>query len=216
MKVYLIHTVLLLGLLLSGCGSDDSSEETNDNSYNLRAINLSTSLSFLLEGSYSNGLEGSIFVSRTDAGNDYVNGVSVSKVKTDTSITLNNGYTSQESSISLIDSNGFTLAFDDTLAYCTLTTNSQIIPTSAKVGDTSEGTSIYSCDDSTNRTVSWKLTNANNGNAYYIFDTVISGASQSKNTTTLTITPDNKIIYYKVFVDIIAQDVQATFEGSVN
>jgi hypothetical protein len=209
---------LVLGIValgLSGCGGG-SSDAPNENTYNLRAINKTVNISTLLKGSYSNGTKGSLFLSTADEGNDIINGVSVKKIKSSTSITLDNGYTSQNSSISLIDNNGFALAFDDATAYCTLTSSAKVIPTNAKIGATSSGTSIYSCDDGTNRTSSWKLTNANNGNANYIFKTIISGASQSESTSTITITPANKIIHYKINVNIIAQSLTGVFEGDVN
>lgn len=45
---------------------------------------------------------------------------------------------------------------------------------------------------------------------------MISGVLQSESTTTITITPQNKIIYYKVYVNVIAQGITASFEGDVN
>jgi len=93
---------------------------------------------------------------------------------------LDNGYTSQGFTIASIDNNGFTLStIDEKSTKCTLSTNAEILPTVAKIGATSEGTAIYSCDDSTDRTASWSLSDAGNGNANYIIKTVISGASQS-------------------------------------
>ncbi|PHS59128.1 MAG: hypothetical protein COB17_00940 [Sulfurimonas sp.] len=189
---------------------------TTTTTYNLREINKLTNVSALLKGGYSNGVSGSLFIVKTNAGNDYVNGMLVTKISSNTSITLDNGYTSQASGTSKIDTNGATLAFDDTLAYCTLITTAEIMPINAEIGDTSTGTSIYSCDDSTNRTMSWRLTDAGNGNAYYILDTVMTGALQSENTTTIIITPENKVIYLKVSGNLIAEGITFSFEGAVN
>lgn len=211
--------VFLLFIGFSGCrsSSDDSTPPTpNNNTYNLQVINKTTGISTLLQGGYSNGVKGSLSLITLNDGTDIINGIPVLKVKSDSSITLDNGYTSQDSSISLIDDNGFTLAFDDTLAYCTLTTDRQIVPTAATIGTISSATAIYSCDDSTNRTITWSLADAGNGNAYYVFKTVITGTVQSEGTTTITITPQNKIIYYKGYVNVIAQGITGTFEGSVN
>ena len=211
--------ILLFALLIgfSGCGGSSSSDTPpNNNTYDLRSVNKTTGISTLLQGGYSNGTKGSISLIRLDDGSDIINGIPVKKVKSNTSITLDNGYTSQDSSISLIDDNGFTLAFDDTLAYCTLTTDRQAIPTNAPIGTTSSAAAIYSCNDSTNRTITWSLTDAGGGNAHYIFNTVISGALQSESTTTITITPQNKIIHYKVYVNVVAQGITGSFEGDVN
>ena len=216
-KLILGFLALIMLINFNGCsGSSSNSTPPNNNTYDLRAVNKTTSISALLKGGYSNGTKGSLTFARLDDGDDIINGISVKKVKSDTSMTLDNGYTSQNSSISLIDENGFTLAFDDTLAYCTLTTDADILPTAATVGATSNGAAIYSCNDNTNRTISWSLIDAGGSNANYIFKTVISGALQSENTTTITITPQNKIIYYKIHVDVIAQGITGTFEGDVN
>ena len=136
-KLTLGTLVFLLLIGFSGCGSssDESTPPTpNNNTYDLRAINKTTGISALLQGGYSNGTKGSISLIRLDDGTEIINGIPVLKVKSNTSITLDNGYTSQNSSISLIDDNGFTLAFDDTLAYCTLTTDRQVVPTNATIG----------------------------------------------------------------------------------
>ena len=217
----IILGILTLSLLIGFNGCSSSSDDTvetppNNNTYNLRTINTTTGISTLLQGGYSTGVTGSLSIIKLDDGTAIINGIPVLKAKSNTSITLDNGYTSQSSSISLIDDNGFALAFDDTLAYCTLTTDRQAMPTAAVIGAESSSAAIYSCDDSTNRTMSWSLVDAGNGNAYYIFDTVISGALQSENTTTITITPQNDIIYYKVHINIIADGITATFEGDVN
>ena len=210
-----LATVLSLGF--SGCGeSSGDSTPPNTNVYNLSAINTIAPVSGLLEGGYSNGITGSLFLSRTNTGNDFVNGISVSKIKTDTSITLSNGYTSKSSSTALVDDNGFTLANNGTDANCTLTSNTQVIPTTASIGATSSATAIYSCDNSTIRAFTWKLLDAGGGNAYYIIDAVITGAAQSKSTTTLTITPQNTATYYKVYVDVIASGITGTFSGAIN
>lgn len=214
MKYLILNTLVITSLLFVGC-SEDSEEDTNTNTYNLQAVNLSAPNSGLLTGSYSNGTTGSIFLARTNIGSDFVNGVAVTNIQTDTSITLDNGYTSQSSGVSKIDANGFTLEINDTTT-CSITSGEQVLPTSASVGAVSSSTAIYSCDDSTYRTVSWEVSNAGSGNAYYILDTVISGATQSENTTTLTITPNNEVIYYKLYVNIIADDITATFEGSID
>ena len=215
----LFLNVLTLGLVVgfNGCGSSDNSTPPNNNTYNLRAINKVTGISTLLKGGYSNGVKGSVSVVRLDDGKDIINGIPVVKIKTNTSITLDNGYTSQGYSISSIDNNGVTLStVDEKSTKCTLTTNVEAFPTVATVGTTSKGTAIYSCDDSTNRTYSWSLADAGKGNANYTFKTVISGASQSENSTTVTITPQNKIIHYKIYVNVTAQDITGTFEGDVN
>ncbi len=216
-KLTLVILALTSLLWFTACSnSDDNTPAPNNNTYNLQVINKTTGISTLLQGGYSNGVKGSLSLIKLNDGTDIINGIPVLKIKSDTSITLDNGYTSQDSSISLVDDNGFTLAFDDTLAYCTLTTDRQIIPTAATIGTTSSGTAIYSCDDSTNRTMTWSLSDAGNGNANYILKTVITGTVQSEGTTTITITPQNKIIYYKIYVNVIAQGITGTFEGSVN
>lgn len=215
----LVLNVLTLGLVVgfNGCGSSDNSTPPNNNTYNLRAINKVTGISTLLKGGYSNGVKGSISVVRLDDGTDIINGIPVVKVKTNTSITLDNGYTSQGYSISSIDNNGFTLStVDEKSTKCTLTTNAEIIPIAATVGTTSKGTAIYSCDDSTTETDSWSLSDAGNGNANYTFKSVTSGASQSEDIETVTITPQNKVIHDKIYVNVIAQGITGTFEGDVN
>ena len=214
----LLTATLLLGL--SGCGEDDKQGDTpeapNTNMYDLRAINKTTGISALLKGGYSNGVKGSLNLVRLDAGDEIINGIEVKKVKTDTSITLDNGYSSQSSAISFVDTNGFLRAVYEVPTTCALTTDAQVLPTNATIGATSNGTAIYSCDDNTNRTISWNLEDGSNGNAKYISKSVITGVKQSESTTTLTITPDNKIVHYKVFVHIIANDITGSFEGDVN
>jgi len=209
----LVTLVFTLFIGFNGCGGTPA---PNNNTYNLRTINTLTGISTLLKGGYSNGTKGSLSMVRLDDGSDILNGIPIKKVKYNTSIILDNGYSSQESSVSSVDSNGFALAIDDGTTQCTLTNNKQIVPTDAKIGAISSSTAIYSCDDSTNRTLSWSLTDAGNGNADYIFKTVISGVSQSENTETVTITPQNKIIHYKIYVNLIAQGVTGSFEGDVN
>jgi len=207
---------LLLGFSCCGSSSGGGAPTPNNNIYNLRTINTLTGISALLKGGYSNGTKGSLSIVRLDDGSDILNGIPVKKIKYNASITLDNGYSSQDSSVSSVDGNGFTLAVNDGSTHCKLTTNKQVVPTDAKIGATSSTTAIYSCDDSTNRTMSWSLSDAGNGNANYIFKTVISSASQSENTETVTITPQNKIIHYKIYVNVIAQDVTVSFEGDVN
>ena len=215
MKRY-ISSLALLGMVagFSGCG-DSSSSDSNNNTYNLRAINKMTGISALLKGSYSNGIKGSMTMTKLDDGADIINGVPVTRVKANTSLTLDNGYTSQNTSISLIDENGFARAFYDTTTTCTLSTNPEIVPTAAAVGTTSNGTAIYSCDDNTHRTTSWSLSDAGGGNANYTAKVVISGSLQSESTSTVTITPQNQIIHYKIDTNIIAQGITASFEGDV-
>ena len=202
-----------LFISLNGCG-DNTSDNTN--TYDLRMVNKAVGISSLLKGSYSDGTKGSILLVKTDAGNDNINGILVNKIKSDTSITLDNGYTSQSTTIDFVDENGCIIAFYEDSTYCTLITEREILPIDAKIGTNSKGTSIYSCDDDTDRTVSWSLVDAGNSNANYIFKSVISGVAQSESISTITITPQNKIIHYKVYTDVIAKGVNATFEGDVN
>ncbi len=219
-----IATILLSGtavLFLSACGGGSSGSSTpvappNNNVYNLRAVNLAAPLSIMVKGGYSNGTTGSLFLYKDTYGTDTLDGTPVTIMGSDVSITLDNGYTSQGSSFALIDNNGFTRAFDDTSAYCTLRTAPQVVPTDAKIGATSSATSIYDCDNNTMRTMSWSLTDAGNGNAYYTFDTVVTGAIQSENTGTYTITPASSPIYYKLDVNLIAQGITGSFEGEVS
>ncbi len=219
-----IATILLSGtavLFLSACGGGSSGSSTpvappNVNTYNLRAVNFATPLSAMLKGGYSNGTTGSLFFYKDTYGTDTLDGVPVTIMGSDISITLDNGYTSQNSSFGLVDNNGFTRAFDDILASCTLRTAPQVVPTDAKIGATSPSTSIYDCDNNTMRTISWRLTDAGNGNAYYTFDTIITGALQSESTTTLTITPASLPIYYKLDLNLIAQAITGSFEGEVS
>ena len=221
MKKFTLAIGLAGMLFLSGCGGGSSGNSTpvtppNNNVYNLRAVNLAAPLTAMLQGGYSNGVTGSLFLYKANYGNDVVDGIPVTVMGSDVSITLDNGYTAQDFGFSFIDENGFMRAFDDTLALCVLTSAPQVVPTDAKVGATSPGSSVYKCDNNTIRTASWSLTDAGNGNAYYTFDTVITGALQSENTTTVTITPASSPIYYKLDLNIIAQGITGSFEGDVD
>ena len=64
--------------------------------------------------------------------------------------------------------------------------------------------------------MSWALTDAGNGNAYYTFDTIITGAILSESTTTITVTPASLPIYHKVDVNVIAQGFTGSFEGEIS
>jgi hypothetical protein len=208
---------VMLIVLLSGCGASGSDESTpNTNTYDLQKVYLTKSASALLKGSYSNGITGSLSLIISDDGTSYVNGVATSNIKTDTSITLSNGYNSQNYAVEKKNSNGFMLesvAKDGTI--CSLTSDIYSIPSNAGIGEKSPSTSIYSCSDSTFMTLTWSLVDAGGGNAKLIIKTVITGASQSESETTITIDANSNPINYKIYVNVIANNVTGNFEGAI-
>lgn len=57
---------------------------------------------------------------------------------------------------------------------------------------------------------------AGSGNAYYVINRVTTGTSHSDETVTVTITPENKVTYYKTYVNLPDDGITATFQGNVN
>jgi len=218
----MIFPVAITAILLCGCGGGGGDGGTitnisNNNDYNITKVLLTDNATALLNGSYSTGVTGSMLVTFANAGQGYVNGIETTNIETNTSLSLNNGNTSQLSAISKRNNYGIMLeGLRDDGVTCTLTSVPYTISPSLKVGASSPNDLIYSCTDSTFITLTWSLTNATNGNANFVQTSSTTGAENINSITTITIDENSNPIYYKIDVNNIDFGVTGIFEGLIS
>jgi len=190
MKKYLLSSLVVVGVLFSGCGdsSDTSEQPFLSSSYNLTNISKDT-FDISLTGTDTQGgnWKGSIAVQ--DRGTDYLNGVAYRLMESYVYLMeTNSGYSNSGITKSYINSNGQGAHMvTDTGVICDMINNPFSLPTNAEIGDFGEGAD-YVCSDGSEMKSNWQL-KAEKGYAQYIYtmDTTVSGSLMYTNTTTITL-----------------------------
>ncbi len=209
MNKYFVSSLVLVGVLFSGCGdSDDGSSAASEtqpslsSSYNLKEISGDT-FNVSLTGTDTQGgnWEGSISVQ--DRGTDYLNGVSYKLIESYVYLMeTNSGYSNSGITKSYINSSGQGAHMvTDTGVICDMVNSPSSLPTNAAIGDFGEGAD-YVCSDGSEMNSNWQL-KAENGYAKYVYtmDTSVSGSLMYTNTTTITLDQNSKatslnMVYY--------------------
>ena len=210
MKKFFISSLVVIGVLFSGCGDSEDSSSDNvkeqpslSSSYNLQDISQDT-FDVTLTGTDTDGgnWEGSMSIQ--ERGTDYINGVSYKLIENYVYLMeTNSGFSSSGITQSYINSKGLSAyMITDEGVICEMVNNPLSMSTNVKIGDFGEG-GDYVCSDGSTSSSNWQL-KAENGYAKFIYttDTRISGTLMYTNTMTITLdessnaTNLNMVVYY--------------------
>ena len=209
----------LLSIVVVMSCSSGSSSTPNTNIYNLRAM-LVKDVRFALTGTDNYGGTWEAVYSRTFSGDDFVNGVPVTKMSVYTYVKhIDSGTEVSGTSIEKYTSEGNMLEEVHDGIICSLTSNPDPIPTDTRVGDYGKITSTYDCSDGNTFTMDWALSDGGNGNAIAALSFVHKNSSENTiaiETDKYTITPDNEFVSLEVDINYIEDGITIHLKGNVD